>query len=318
MLECIKSLNQLDQSNLPFFAQENYLKTLSENYGWFKTDDFLLPFIERKRHIFRFVTFTNETIYLTGINDEKSEQAFLNEVVGYLKNAKCDFITQPPTNVLFKTYPDKSLYAEFGTYIVDLQIDEEALFNKIHPKHKNVIRKAIRDGIIIERGYNNKDICFEIINNTLQRQGISFQEKVDFERMIELMKDNTEIFIAKNNEQFEGAAIIPWDKNTAYYLYGGSSAKHHLGSMNLLHWEAMKYFKSIGVKEYNLVGARLKTESNSKIHGIQEFKRRFGAELRGGFLWKFNINPMKKALFDNLIFLKTRKRSADIIDYERK
>lgn len=85
MLEYIKSLKEFNQNSLPYFARENYLKTLSKDYGWFKSEQFLLPFIERKKYIFRFVTFTNETIYLTDNPNVKSEQVFLNDVVRYLK-----------------------------------------------------------------------------------------------------------------------------------------------------------------------------------------------------------------------------------------
>lgn len=35
--------------NLPFFAQKKYLSSKSKNYGWFISDDFILPFIIYKK-----------------------------------------------------------------------------------------------------------------------------------------------------------------------------------------------------------------------------------------------------------------------------
>ena len=44
--------------NLPFFAQKKYLSSKSKNYGWFISDDFILPFIIYKKNIFKRLVFT--------------------------------------------------------------------------------------------------------------------------------------------------------------------------------------------------------------------------------------------------------------------
>ncbi len=317
MIELIRNKNIKDE-DLPFFARESYLKTISNDFGWFINEDFLLPFVVRKRFVFRFITFTCETVSLRNVYTDEKEKSFLNEVINNLRKLKFDFITQPPTNVLFKAFPDKSEYCNFGTYVIDLKNDEETLFQNIHSKHKNVIRKAIKDSIVSERGQHLKDICYNIINDTLVRQGIVFMGKSEYDNFIAINNENIEIFTVKNKDVYEGAALIFWDKDSAYYQYGGSTANHHLGAMNLLQWEAIKYFKSLGIKEYNLVGARIHPDNHSKVHGIQEFKRRFGGELRQGYLWKYDINPFKKKVFNTLIYLKTRRKPLDIIDNERK
>ena len=44
MIKLIKKENEIDIS-LPFFAQEKYLETKSPNYGWFVSENFILPFV---------------------------------------------------------------------------------------------------------------------------------------------------------------------------------------------------------------------------------------------------------------------------------
>jgi lipid II:glycine glycyltransferase (peptidoglycan interpeptide bridge formation enzyme) len=315
MIECIKSINNLKIDNLPVLASENYLKTLSKDYGWFVSETFIIPYVSYKKFIFKYLTFTSETIPLTTLTDEKQ---FLNELIVMLKKFKFDFITQPPTHVLFNSYPDKSEFIDFGTYIIDLTQSEEIIFKNIYKEHKRHIRKSVTNGIVIERGHQLKDICYKIINDKQHSQGIHFMKKEEFDDLVINLKNNLEFFITRNNEKYEIAILILWDKHSAYTIYSGSISEHDLGSNNLLIWEAIRYFKSINVHNFNFVGARINPNPDSKHYRIQDFKKRFGGELKTGYLWKYNFHPLKKQLFDYLIYLKTGKKPLDIIDYESK
>ena len=48
--------------NLPIFATENYLKSKSDDYGWFVTKEVILPFSIEKKLIFKRLIFSTETI----------------------------------------------------------------------------------------------------------------------------------------------------------------------------------------------------------------------------------------------------------------
>ncbi len=315
-IEIIRNIAPETNSKLPFFAKQNYLESVSAYYGWFVNKDFILPFVEHKKYIFRYLTLTNQTVYLNNNNSNQNETAFLNAVVVLAKKKGFDFITQPPTTVLFNSVPDNSEFAAFGSYIIELSEAIDTLFKNMDGKHRNVIRKAERDGIIVEKGEHLKDICYGIINETLKRQNLFFFSKSNYEKFL---KQNPDVvfFAARKGNDYQGAAIIPFDENCAYYLYGGSALEHHLGAMNLLHWDVIQYFKKKGCKEYNLVGARINPRPGTKLYNIQQFKRRFGAELRSGYLWKIKLNIIKTLLFNKIVYLKTLKKQKDIIDYEK-
>ena len=53
-----------------------------------------------------------------------------------------DVVIPATTNTIFRTYPDGATAAPYGSYVVDLTQTEEALWNKVHSKHRNVIRNA--------------------------------------------------------------------------------------------------------------------------------------------------------------------------------
>lgn len=316
MIECVKELKNIDEDLLPVFAKENYLKTLSSDYGWFISENFIIPFVEFKKYIFKYITFTYQSIPLRNNLELSDEKLFLNNLIDFFKKSNYDFVTQPPSYVLFDNHPDKGFSAKFGTYLIDLSQEEDSIFNNISKEHKRHIRKSINNGIVIERGAHLKDICYDIINEKQQSQGLYFMNKDEYDNLLSNLNNNIELFVTKNNDKYEIAILIIWDKFSSYTLYSGTTKEHDLGSNNLLIWETIKYFKSINVKYYNFVGARLNPDKQSKQYRIQDFKKRFGGELKTGYLWKYNINTFKKYLFDNLIYLKTGKKTKDIIDDE--
>ncbi|MGB2551770.1 GNAT family N-acetyltransferase [Campylobacter sp. MOP51] len=309
-------------SFLTVFATQNFLSSKSLNYGWFLSDNFLLPYFIVKKMFFIYIVFTNETIYLNQSSSIKDEEDFLNEVVLVIREKLpyIDFIIQSPTNVLFNIYPKGSIYCRFGSYKINLDQEDSVLFNNIHTKHKNVIRKAIKENIQIRKGECYKNISFELIQNTNLRQNLKPLKKDQFLRDLFKIKDSIEFYVAIKDLEVQGCAIIFWNKLGAYYMYGGSIENPYTGSLNLMHWEIIKDMKSKNVKLYDFVGARINPKKNSKLEGIQRFKSRFGGDMKIGYLWKYPIKVWKYNLFNffkriNHIRLK-KYYIGDVIDQE--
>jgi len=125
---------------LPIFGTKEFLETKSDNFGWFISDNFILPFYIDKRAIFSKLVFTTETIIL----ESGDENRFLEELIIKSKELDIDLIAQPLASVLFKIYPQNSKYIEWGSYVVDLMQSEEDILKNMHSKHRNVIRKGIK------------------------------------------------------------------------------------------------------------------------------------------------------------------------------
>lgn len=306
--------------SFPIFVSKQYLSASSSEYGWLggyinNSLKFVLPFVIRKRLFFRWLQFQTETIYLDPELTTGQEKDFLESVVSFLSEKRLDFIAQPPTNAVFNTTPAQSVSTPFGTYRIDLTLTEEELWGQIHQKHKNVIRRAIKNSVEIVSSKDNADLAYELLKQTMLRSGMGVMGKAAFNDMIDSLGEYLEIFVACYNDSPQGCAIIPFSKFGAYYLYGGSIDQPLLGSMNLLQWHAIKHFKALGVKVYDFVGARIKPQEGSKLEGIQRFKSRFGSEMKHGYLWKVPLKPGKYELFKFLHYLKT-KSPLDIIDQE--
>jgi len=298
-MKVINSEEKLNCENLPILAQEKYLKIKSDNYGWFEDDNYILPYFIDKRLIFTRMVFTYGLIAKKDNLTIDEEKKFLNNMVEYVKEHKmCDFIYKAQSNVIFNVCPDGSDCVEWGTYEVDLNDNYEQLLMSFHGKHRNVVRNAIKNGVVIKET-NNVEKIYNCIKDTLARQGSIHYPSLDYiNKLYQDLNSNILMLEALKDNELQGVAIIIYDNNRAYYMYGGSRVRPFTGSLNLLQYEAMKILQSRGVRVYDFVGARIKYEKGSKYEGLQRFKERFGASLQKGYAFRYIVNPFKFKLFN--------------------
>ncbi len=317
----IKPIKFSWDNSFPIFAAEDYLRSIADEYGWIggfidNQLKFVLSYIVKHKLFFKYLQFQMETIYLDPSLTTKDEKNFLNSTVDFLSGEGFDFIIQPPTNTVFNTFPDHSIYAPFGSYILDLRGSEDDLWSRIHQKHKNVIRRADKNNVEIRVGNQYRDMAYEILKETMERSRKGFEEYNRFIQLIESLGNNVRCFVPFYQDKAQGCAIYLYSNFCVYYLYGGSIESPFLGSLNLMQWEAIKYFKSLNVQFFDFVGARLQPEEGSKMEGIQRFKSRFGAEMKKGYLWKMPLKKGRYDLYRCLLIMKNRKRTVDIIEEE--
>jgi len=306
----------------PLFCRE-YLSAKSREFGWFVSDHCTLGFYIEKRVILNRLVFTAETECRSN-TDPRLEREFLNSVVELIRSEMRHVhqIYQPNTTALFNSYPDGAEVCGFGTYLLNLEEEISSLLSSLHGKHRNVIRKAERDGLTVEFGREYCNDFYKIYKDTMVRQARPYLPMSYF-KGLEALSDEQLIFgIVKHNDLIQGGVVIVYAEGQAgYYLHGGSSQYHHTGALNLLHWEVIKTLKDRNVLKYNFVGARLAPIKGSKQEGMQRFKSRFGGNLESGFLWKINLDVNRVKLFYLLAQIRSlvlygKKYGGDIIDEE--
>ena len=121
-----------------------------------------------RKAFLRMVRFRVETIPIGDGLSLEEEKSFLNSVVEHFRSCGASMILPATTNTIFRTYPDGATAAPYGTYIINLEQPEEILWNKLHSKHRNVIRNAMNKGVEIQSGVKHLDVAFELIRDTLQ------------------------------------------------------------------------------------------------------------------------------------------------------
>jgi len=305
---------------LPIFASEPFLKAVGDDYGWLGGVDesgdlrCILPYTIVKKAIFRMVRFRVETIQVGKDFSIDEEKAFLNSAVEYFRKQGTDMIIPATTNSIFRIYPDGADAAPYGSYVIDLTKPEDDIWRKIDRIMRQNIKTGIKNGVTIKDGSDDLEAAHKLIVETFQRSKLPFMGYKEFLKFIQGLGKNSKILIADLNGIPQSYAVFGFSDYCAYAIYAGNVDIQKQGANKLLYWEAIKLFKSLGVQLYDFVGARINPEKGSKQDSINALKRRFGAELKQGYIWKQSIKPLKYKLYG----IAARWRSGgDIVDAER-
>jgi hypothetical protein len=305
---------------LSIFASEQFLKAVGDEYGWLGGSDdsgklrCILPYTIIQKAMVRMVRFRVETIPMEEVFSVEQEISFLDSVVEYFRSIGAGLIIPATTNTIFRTYPHGAIAAPYGTYIIDLSQPEETLWGNLHSKHRNVIRNAIKKDVRVLSGMEHANTAYRLVRDTFKRSALPFMDYHDFMRMVRGLGQNVKIFVADHKQVVQGCAVIPFSNKSAYYVYGGSVPEPLTGAMNLLQWEAIRYFRGLGVKRYDFCGVRINPEKGSKQASLMMFKERFGPQLFQGYMWKCSLSPVKSILYSLAVRL---FRGGDIVDAER-
>lgn len=307
--------------DLSVFASKPFLEAVGDGYGWLGGYDdsgrllCVLPYTIVRKAIFRMVRFRVETIPFVNDLELEDEKEFLNQAVRFFRSIGAHMIIPATTNTIFRTYPDGALAAPYGSYIIDLTQPEKKLFGNLNTSHRRKVRLAMKNGVEIQSGVDHMRTAYELVRDTFKRSKLGFMDYKAFQRYVAGLDENVQIFVALCEGTVQGAIVIPFSNHTAYYVYGGSIPEPATGAMNLLHWEAIRRFREMGVKRYDFVGSRVDPEKGSKQEGLALFKQRFGGGFVRGFMWKYPLRPLGYRIYS--IAVRTL-RGGDIVDQEKR
>ena len=315
MIALIKNENEID-SILPFFAQEKYLETKSSIYGWFVSEEFILPFVLFTTYIFKRIVFTTEPINKNNSSIEE-EIAFLDHMQNYIKkNNICDFIHKPQPSAIFRTYPKNANAFKWGTFQLPINNDFDDMLTRVSSSQRKYVRHAIRDNITITKTDDFEEV-YALCNETLSRQKIQLLiNKEEFAHQYKnLHPQNMIMFKATFENEVQGVLVIFFDDKTAFAEYAGSIPRPKNGCLKLLHLYAMQYLaQNHNLTNFDFVGAVPDIKEDSKEAGIQKFKREFGAEIKEGYQFTVIFKPVKYFLFNLTLKMRLRIKGVTYVD----
>jgi lipid II:glycine glycyltransferase (peptidoglycan interpeptide bridge formation enzyme) len=189
---------------------------------------------------------------------------------------------------------------EYGTYEIDLTLNEQILWKNMHRKHRKSISEGLKNGVIIKDDISPKD--FEkIMKETYGPNRRTIYNKELYINAKKYLGKNLLIGSAWFEDDPQSIVVIYYNKNKAYEIIKGTKKNPHSGATSLLIWEMIKKLKKMEVKIFDLGGARKET-SNPILEGIFRFKRHFG----GNFLECY-YSITKVSLFKATLFILLRK-----------
>jgi lipid II:glycine glycyltransferase (peptidoglycan interpeptide bridge formation enzyme) len=302
-------------SSLQYF---NYMNSLGYITIYLSSDDFFIPVSIIKKYIFKFAYFPMEPIRIQGSN-MLNYSSFIDECITLLRAENLHWISTLNT-AHFEYHPKGSIYIPFGDLVIDLSDSIDHIWENIHSKHKNSIRRAEKNEVVIRTGSSELiDDYYRLDCQTKKRISMFENTKENFEKQLDTLKDTIIISLAYKNDIPQAGAIIYYSNNMAYYMYGVTKDNPESGSANYLLWGVLKEMKSKNVKSFSFVGYRLNVDPGSKYDGIQRFKERFGGVVKEIELFRYVFKPFFFKLYRFLIHIKTLKKGKlnDIIDQEK-
>ena len=307
-------------TDLPVFAKEEFLRAVGDEYGWLGGVDHsetlrcILPYTIVRKIGLRMVRFRVETISCGRDLDIREEKSFLNSVVQYFRTLGADIIIPPTNNTLFRAYPDGAQPAPYGSYVIELQQPESVLWRNVSKTTRHNIRAAEKDGVCIREGFDLLDAAYDQILETFRRSKLTFMNRESFRHFAGSLGENGKLLMAEYQGVAQSYALFAFSKPCAYWIYGGNIQSHHQGAMKLLQWEAIRLFRNLGIRKFDLFGARINPEKGSKQEGINSMKKHLGATLAEGYMWKYPLRPRRAWLYSMAVRV---LRGGDIVDQER-
>ena len=308
----------------PFLsAYQNVVQRTGDNQIiWALNDGIYMPALRRSKSGFSLLQCLFPPVRDGQRLSPENESEFLNELLGKLADEHIvQRVIQSPTFALFHAAPTNSVWAPFGSYVVDLHTqDISDIWMGMKSNYRQVIRKAEREEVTVLTGLDQLETFYSLYEATVTRSHIYQEPYSHFHDLsTSLTSDHVYCSVAWVDGHPDGGIFILYSQFGAYVLHAGSANHvHHPGSMKLLHWTAIQYMKKRGIQFYDFVGARLTDVSGTPLSGIQRFKSGFGSELKKGVLWKCDIDPVRCKLADTVQYIRHRGNSQikDIIDQE--
>jgi hypothetical protein len=305
---------------LPVFAKESFLKAVGDEYGWLggfsRSGELrcILPYTVVRRGFFRMVRLRVETIPQGAWLELDDERSFLNSAMGYFHSIRADMVIPPSNNAVFRTYPDGADAAPYGSYVIDLTQSEDVLWRNIDRIVRQNINSARKKGVQIFEGINHTKPGHQLIAKTFKRSGLPFMSYPSFLKYIEGLGESGLLLRADYEGSLQSFVVFAFSRPCAYAIYAGNCAHQLQGANKFLYWEAIRHFNQLGIARYDFMGARIDPERGSKQEEINLLKKRFGAELKRGFIWKQAIHPLRYRCYGLAARLRT---GGDIVDAER-
>lgn len=175
------------------------------------------------------------------------------------------------------------------TYHHSLLNSTDEIMRRISPEHRNLMKKAEKDGIISKES-SDLELVKSLIKKTFDRKEKSLNEKI-LDRILFEYSVSGKYFahVAYKNEKPIAATFHIYDQHKAYYLLSGYDPMEKHGGAGILNiMNAMWKAKELGITTYDFEGSML-TE-------VERFFRGFGPELIPYFTFSKSSLVMEMAL----------------------
>ena len=166
-------------------------------------------------------------------------------------------------------------WAAEHTLLVRCDQSDEAILARMKPKCRYNLRLALRKGVSVRVGdEDDVEVFYELLCQTAARQGFRIcpRDYLHYVWRLFAPEDRARLFIASADGEPLAGIIATACGNRVSYGWGGLSPRRsNLMANYAVHWEAIRWARSIGKTYYDLAGG-------GADDGVSAFKRKWGGE----------------------------------------
>lgn len=225
--------------------------------------------------------------------DKKTAKVVVDRIADIAKAQKCGFVRMRPQllatpenlklleNLGFKKSP-MHLAAEH-TVMIDLTKSIDELLANMRRQTRYEVRRADKLGIKVVSGNTKAEFDeFHLEQvKTAKRQNFIPPNAKTLEAEREAFGDDIRIYIAETSEgeKIAYGLIIGSGEEADYYEAASTPLNRKLPGAYALLWQAIKDFKELGYKRFNLWGIAPAGQPNHRYAGVTTFKTGFPGEV---------------------------------------
>lgn len=197
-----------------------------------------------------------------------------------------------------------------STVVFPLPATEDELLGAYPSKTRNMVRRAMRDGVEVVRAPDEPETyetMWGLWADVVSDQGLGVRGRDYFVRSWQTLvrAGNTQAFLARADGRPVASALVSVIGATAEYKEGASVRDRPVpGASQLLQYEAMRWAIGRGARTYDLVGVPHSTrldDPDDLRHGIGKFKRGFSKEVTDWVgAWDLVLRPRRYAAWQRL------------------
>jgi len=194
---------------------------------------------------------------------------------------------------------------------ISMSLDsEELIWNNIHSKNRNVIRKAMKNNVVIKKDNSKEcfDVFMNIYNQTMNRDNAEnyyyFKEEF-YDSIRNDLMDNVDVYYAEyDNKVIASSIILKANNRLSYHLSGSLREYGSLAATNLLLYEVALWGSKNGYKTFHLGGGL-----GSKEDNLFAFKRAFNKN--EDYQYSIGRRIFNQEIYDKLVSYRDKSTLRD-------
>lgn len=246
----------------------------------------LLVFRQVQYRLFPFNFFTSRTIIWGGPLVTNNDLKVYNDLYKVFSKSKPYTIYTQVRNLSDQGIYQETMNALGFVYeahlniIIDLTKTEEQLWQEVHSKRRNEVRRALKEGTTVEMKTDRETLekCYPILQEVYLRAKLPLPKISHFEALL-LNRTGNEgltIFVAQFEGKIIGCMLCLAYGTTLFDYYAGAYSEYYPQYPNdLLPWEVFKWAKKNGFTKFDFGGAG----KPDVPYGVREYKKKFGGEM---------------------------------------